>query len=110
VSVFVPAVPVILQRRGVFGPGGFAPVDSIDWTSSTSIPAWATFTATGLWARLRHNAEPANLQAKIAASATAAAQLGITIYKQAMIAGQLAWTADGTTAGPAYLNNVGVIA
>ena len=66
--------------------------------------------APGLWARLRHNAEPANLQAKISASATAAAQLGITIYKQAMIAGQLAWTADGTTAGPAYLNNVGVIA
>ena len=39
---------MILQRRGVFGPGGFAPVNSIDWTSSTAIPAWATFTATGL--------------------------------------------------------------
>ena len=32
----------------MFGPGGVAPVASIDWTSSTSIPAWATFTATGL--------------------------------------------------------------
>jgi len=39
-----------------------------------------------------------------------AAALGVTIYKRATINGQSVWTADGTTAGPAYLDTIGVIA
>ena len=66
--------------------------------------------APGLWARLRHNADPQRLVDKIAQSKTAADALGITIYKRATINGQSVWTADGTTAGPAYLDTIGVIA
>lgn len=66
--------------------------------------------APGLWARLRHNADPQRLQDKIAQSKTAADALGITIYKRATINGQSMWTADGVNAGPAYLDTIGVIA
>lgn len=66
--------------------------------------------APGLWARLRHNADPQRLQDKITQSASAAASLGITIYKRALINGQMAWTSDGVNAGPDYLDTVGVVA
>jgi len=73
--------------------------------------------APGLWARLRHNADPASLSAKIAQSATAAAALGILIYRRLPIgpkdtAGNptLCWSADNSTCGPAYLDLIGVIA
>jgi len=73
--------------------------------------------APGLWARLRHNADPASLSAKIAQSATAAAALGILIYRRLPIgpkdtAGNptLCWSADNLTCGPAYLDLIGVIA
>ena len=73
--------------------------------------------APGLWARLRHNADPASLAAKIAQSATAAAALGILIYRRLPlgpkdIAGNptLCWSADNLTCGPAYLDLIGVIA
>jgi len=66
--------------------------------------------APGLWARLRHNADPQRLTDKIAQSKTAADALGITIYKRATINGQSMWTADGVNAGPAYLDTIGVIA
>jgi hypothetical protein len=73
--------------------------------------------APGLWARLRHNADPASLAAKIAQSATAAAALGILIYRRLPlgpkdIAGNptLCWSADNSTCGPSYLDLIGVIA
>ena len=66
--------------------------------------------APGLWARLRHNADPQRLVDKIAQSKTAADALGITIYKRATINGQAVWTADGSTAAPAYVDLIGVIA
>lgn len=73
--------------------------------------------APGYWARLRHNAGPAALQAKIVQASAQAAQLGILIYRRLPIGPNdangnptLVWSADGSTAGPAYLDNVGVIA
>lgn len=73
--------------------------------------------APGLWARLRHNADPTLLAAKIAQAAAQAAQLGILIYRRLPIGPNdangnptLVWSSDGSTAGPAYLDNVGVIA
>ena len=68
--------------------------------------------APGLWARLRHNADPASLNAKIAQAATAAAALGILIYRRLPIGpnGALCWSSDGATCGPAYLDLIGVIA
>jgi len=73
--------------------------------------------APGLWARLRHNADPASLAAKIAQSATAAAAIGILIYRRLPlgpkdIAGNptLCWSADNSICGPAYLDLIGVIA
>jgi hypothetical protein len=73
--------------------------------------------APGLWARLRHNADPASLAAKIAQSATAAAALGILIYRRLPLGPKdsngnptLCWSADNSTCGPAYLDLIGVIA
>ena len=68
--------------------------------------------APGLWARLRHNADPARLDAKIAQSRTQAQTLGISIYRKTlkMPDGSLAWTADGVTRAPSYVDGVGVIA
>lgn len=67
--------------------------------------------APGLWARLRHNADPTALAAKITASKTATASLGILIYQRLPLGdqGALCWSADGTTCGPAYLDSIGVI-
>ena len=82
------------------------------YDSSTFPPTIVTpaVMAPGLWARLRHNADPQRLQDKIAQSKTAADALGITIYKRATINGQSVWTADGSTAAPAYVDLIGVIA
>jgi len=73
--------------------------------------------APGLWARLRHNADPASLNAKIAQAATAAAALGILIYRRLPLGPNdgngnptLCWSSDGATCGPAYLDLIGVIA
>lgn len=73
--------------------------------------------APGLWARLRHNADPTSLAAKIAQSATAAAALGILIYRRLPLGPKdnngnptLCWSADSLTCGPAYLDLIGVIA
>lgn len=68
--------------------------------------------APGLWARLRHNADPASLAAKITQSATAAAALGIKIYRRLPLGpnNDLCWSADNLTCGPAYLDLIGVIA
>jgi hypothetical protein len=66
--------------------------------------------APGLWARLRHNADSAALADKIASSRAAAISLGIVVYQRAQISGQTVWTSDGVTPGPAYLDQVGVIA
>jgi len=68
--------------------------------------------APGLWARLRHNADPASLNAKIAQAATAAAALGIKIYRRLPLGpnNDLCWSADNLTCGPAYLGLIGVIA
>lgn len=73
--------------------------------------------APGLWARLRHNADPASLATKIAQSATAAAALGILIYRRLPLGPKdingnptLCWSADNSTCGPAYLDLIGVIA
>lgn len=68
--------------------------------------------APGLWARLRHNADPQRLQDKITASRTAAQALGILIYQRLPLGpdGALCWSADGSTCGPAYLDLIGVIA
>ena len=67
--------------------------------------------APGLWARLRHNADPTSLQAKISASASAAASLGILIYRQLPLGpnSSLCWSSDSTTCGPPYLDSIGVI-
>ena len=62
--------------------------------------------APGLWARLRHNGDPAVLQAKIPSAATLAS-FGVTVYRNDPAIG---WTADGTTPAPAYVANIGVIA
>jgi hypothetical protein len=65
----------------------------------------------GFWARLRHNGDQAILDGHMSPQIMAqAAALGVTIYKRATINGQSVWTADGTTAGPAYLDTIGVIA
>jgi len=68
--------------------------------------------APGLWARLRHNADPARLDAKIAQSRTQAQTLGITIYYRAPIGvnNAIVWTSDGVTQAPSYVDGVGVIA
>ena len=68
--------------------------------------------APGLWARLRHNADPARLDAKIAQSRTQAQTLGITIYYRAPIGvnNAMVWTSDGVTRAPSYVDGVGVIA
>lgn len=68
--------------------------------------------APGLWARLRHNADPTALAARIAASKAAAASLGILIYQRLPLGdqGALCWSADGATCGPAYLDGIAVIA
>lgn len=68
--------------------------------------------APGFWARLRHNADPAALRAKIAAARSSAQALGILIYQRLPLGvnGALCWSADGATCGPAYLDNIGVIA
>lgn len=68
--------------------------------------------APGLWARLRHNADPQRLIDKITASKSAADSLGIKIYRQLPVGpnGTICWSADNLTCGPAYLDLVGVIA
>lgn len=73
--------------------------------------------APGRWARLRHNADPTALLAKIAAARSAAAALGILIYQRLPLGPNdangnptLCWSADGATCGPAYLDLIGVIA
>ena len=68
--------------------------------------------APGLWARLRHNADTQRLADKIAQSASAAAALGILIYRRLPLGpnGSLCWSSDGATCGPAYLDLIGVIA
>lgn len=68
--------------------------------------------APGLWARLRHNADPQRLADKIAQSKSAADALGIKIYRQLPLGrnGTLCWSADNSTCGPAYLDLIGVIA
>ena len=68
--------------------------------------------APGLWARLRHNADPQRLVDKITASKTAANALGIKIYRRLPLGpnGTLCWSADNSTCGPAYLDLIGVIA
>lgn len=68
--------------------------------------------APGLWARLRHNADPASLNAKITQAATAAAAFGILIYRRLPLGpnGDVCWSSDGATCGPAYLDLIGVIA
>jgi len=73
--------------------------------------------APGLWARLRHNADPTSLAAKIAQSATAVSALGILVYRRLPLgpkdeAGNptLCWSADNLTCGPSYLDLIGVIA
>jgi len=68
--------------------------------------------APGLWARLRHNADPQRLIDKITAAKSAADSLGIKIYRQLPVGpnGTLCWSADNSTCGPAYLDLIGVIA
>jgi len=73
--------------------------------------------APGLWARLRHNADQQRLLDKITASKSAAAALGILIYRRLPLgpkdeAGNptLCWSADNLTCGPSYLDLIGVIA
>ena len=68
--------------------------------------------APGLWARLRHNADPQRLSDKISASSAAAAALGIKIYRRLPLGPNrtLCWSADNSTCGPAYLDLIGVIA
>ena len=73
--------------------------------------------APGLWARLRHNADPTTLAAKIVQSAAAAATLGILVYRRLPLGPKdgngnpaLCWSSDGATCGPAYLDGIGVIA
>ena len=68
--------------------------------------------APGLWARLRHNADPKRLIDKISASSAAAAALGIKIYRRLPLGpnNSLCWSADNSTCGPAYLDLIGVIA
>ena len=62
----------------------------------------------GLWLRLRHNGDPAALQAKMGPQVMAqCAQLGVTIFRQYP---DLGWSADGVTPAPAYVANIGVIA
>lgn len=67
--------------------------------------------APGLWARLRHNADPTALQAKIAAAKSSAQALGISIYQRLPLGvnNALCWSADGLTCGMAYLDTIGVI-
>lgn len=68
--------------------------------------------APGLWARLRHNADPQRIIDKITASKSAADALGIKIYRRLPLGpnGSLCWSADNSTCGPAYLDLIGVIA
>lgn len=68
--------------------------------------------APGLWARLRHNADPQRIIDKITASKSAADALGIKIYRRLPLGpnGSLCWSADALTCGPAYLDLIGVIA
>ena len=68
--------------------------------------------APGLWARLRHNADPQRIIDKITASKSAADALGIKIYRRLPLGPNdtLCWSADNSTCGPAYLDLIGVIA
>ena len=55
----------------------------------------------GIWGRLRHNGDPAAMPVLPNGS-------GITLYRYSNTLG--GWTADGTTLGPDYIKDIGVIA
>ena len=62
----------------------------------------------GKWARLRHNGDPAILNAQMTpATIAAAAQLGISIYQNSPTLG--CWTADGATCAPDYIGTIALI-
>ena len=74
--------------------------------------------APGLWMRVRHNGDPALLEAQVTAAVMQeAAAAGIAVYTERPIGPKdangnptLAWTADGVTIAPAFVSGVGVIA
>ena len=63
---------------------------------------------TGKWVRVRFNGDSPNLPDLIKAWRA----FGITIYERLPIGpnGDLCWSSDGATCGPAYLDLIGVIA
>ena len=66
--------------------------------------------APGLWARLRHNGDPALLAAQMPSSATLTTY-GVTLYQWAptLNSGVGCWSSDGATCAAAYVASVGQI-
>lgn len=62
----------------------------------------------GLWARLRHNGDPAILAAQLTPETVAmAAQFGIVIYQMSETLG--CWSADGANCAPEVIGTIGAI-
>ena len=66
--------------------------------------------APGLWARLRHNGDPAILAAQMPSAATLTSY-GVTIYSfyPALNSGSGCWSSDGSTCAPAWVGTIGQI-
>ena len=55
----------------------------------------------GIWGRLRHNGDPAQMP-------TLPANSGVTLYHYDPVLG--GWSSDGVTLAPSYIANIGIIA
>ena len=60
----------------------------------------------GVWARVRFNGEVPTLSQMISVWRAN----GVTVYERVTANNETYWSADGVTKGPAYLDNIGVIA
>jgi hypothetical protein len=72
----------------------------------------AAVMAPGLWLRIRHNADPAILTARMTPTfLTQATGLGVVIYQwaQTLNSGAGCWSSDGATCAPAYIATIGQI-
>jgi hypothetical protein len=61
----------------------------------------------GFWARLRWN--EGDLGGRLPQFIAALRSKGIIIYEQKLIGEELIWTADGSTPGPEWVGDIGVI-
>jgi hypothetical protein len=79
----------------VYQPTGATTTDAL----GNVVPVMAALP--GIWGRLRHNGDPAQLPSLPANS-------GVTLYRYSPTLG--GWTSDGVTLAPDYVQNIGVIA